>query len=98
MKSFIVWVSIIALGYTHVFAQKIATLEVSLPKSTNGLALPANIELDKITFNSDSSLALVEVNGNKRTPVPCQISQGVVRTLNWIITPIGANAQKRVYE
>ena len=79
-------------------AQRIATLEVDVSKKTNGLAIPASVELDKLTFASDSSLILVEVSGNRRMAVPFQVSQGNVRTLNWVISPSAANVKKRVYE
>jgi hypothetical protein len=84
--------------FSKTYAQKIATLEVDVSKNMNGLAIPANVELDKLTFASDSSLTLVEVNGNKRTPVPFQIGQGTTRTINWIVTPSAGNLKKRIYE
>jgi hypothetical protein len=87
-----------ALLVSKTYAQKIATLEVDVSKNTNGLAIPTSVELDKITFASDSSLVLIEVDGNKRTQVPFQINQGNVRTLNWIATPSVKNVKKRVYE
>ena len=51
---------------SNTYAQKIATLEVDLNKATNGLAIPASVDLDKLTYNSDSSLSLIELDGNKK--------------------------------
>ena len=85
--------------FQKIFAQKIATLEVDLSKTTNGMAVPASLELDKLTYYSDSSLTLIEIDGAKRTPVPFQISQGEQRLLNWLVKPgTGATAKKKVFE
>jgi hypothetical protein len=86
------------LTITKANAQRIATLEVDVSKNSSGLAIPASIELDKLTFASDSSLILVEVSRNRSTAVPFQISHGNVRTLNWMISPSAANVKKRIYE
>lgn len=93
-KSTVFFLALIVISKTY--AQKIATLEVDLSKATSGLAFPTSVSLDKITFHSDSSLSLVEVDGTKRTPVPFQISQGQERMLHWIVQP--GNAKKRVFE
>src|SRR5690348_5330077 len=86
-------------GIPKSFSQKIATLEVILSKATGGMAVPASIELDKLTYSSDSSLALIEIDGTKRTPVPYQISQGEQRLLNWLVKPgTGNAAKKKIYE
>jgi hypothetical protein len=98
MRKYIAWVTIVVLGFANSSAQKIATLEVSFSGNSNGLAVPVNIELDKLTFSSDSSITLVEVNGNKRTPVPCQVSHGGTRRLNWIVPATTENIKKRLYE
>lgn len=82
--------------FISIHAQRIATLEADLSKATNGLAVPASIDLDKITFSSDSVLTLVEVVGNKRTSIPFQISQGEHRTLNWMVKAPAANTSKKI--
>ena len=80
-------------------SQKIATMEVDLSRSMHGLAVPASVALDRISFSSDSSLMLVEVDGNKRTPVPFQISQGQERILYWVVQPgTASGAKKRIFE
>jgi hypothetical protein len=81
------------------FSQKIASLEVDLSTTAAGMTIPASIELDKLTYYSDSSLSLFEVEGTKRTAVPFQISQGEQRLLNWLVKPgTGSSARKKVFE
>lgn len=80
------------------YAQKIGTLEVTLAKPTNNLAVPVKTNLDAITFLPDSSLTLVEVQGSKRLTIPYQIESGAERFLHWIIEPASAKAGKHVYE
>jgi hypothetical protein len=64
------------------FAQRIATFRLEIPAGPVGI--PVRINLDEITFISDSLLSLVEVSGNTRTPVPFQISR---RELYWMVHP-----------
>lgn len=78
--------------------QRIATLEVELPNSTEGLSVPAKIDLDAITFVADSALALIEIQGTKRTPVPFQIDNGDVRTLYWMVKTDNDKNKKKTYE
>lgn len=78
-------------------AQKIATLEVTLPAATNGVAVPVSTNLDNITFLPDSSLVLAEVKGSTRTPVNFQIETGEHRLLYWLVKPTGEQ-KKLVYE
>src|SRR5215469_1185013 len=82
----------------NVRAQKIATLEVELPKPTNGLAIPVNIDLDDITFVKDSSLSLVQVQGNKKTAVPFQIRNGQHRTIYFLVHPENDHQKKYIYQ
>lgn len=77
-------------------AQKIATLAVELPTQTNGIEVPVNIALDKITFIADSMLNLVEVQGNSRVPVPFQIDHNGERTLHWLVSK--STRKKHTYE
>ena len=76
------------------YAQKIAGFEISL-KPPHTLSAPASINLDEITFLHDSVLTLVEVTGNKRTPVAYQIQNNNHRTLHWLVEP---GKGKHVYE
>src|ERR1044071_9947085 len=76
-------------------AQRVATFEVNLDRPANGLSIPASVNLDDVTFLSDSILSLVEVIDNVRTtPVPFQIQQGDHRTITWNINT-KSNSKKR---
>ncbi|MES1220525.1 MAG: PmoA family protein [Bacteroidota bacterium] len=90
-------VFVVALSIKN-HAQKIATLEVDLSRSTNGIEVPVSTDLDAITFLPDSSLNLVEVKGNTRVPVPFQISQGSQRKLVWAVKSEKNSAEKRTFE
>ncbi len=68
-------------------AQTIAGFKITLPKATNGIAIPASVNLDALTFLADSSLSLFEVNGNKRIEVAYQIKQEGHRTMYWSVQP-----------
>lgn len=61
-------------------SQTIATLEVDLSRPTNGLSVPLETDLDKITLLPDSVLSL-QANGS---PIPFQIEAGEHRTLHWM--------------
>src|SRR5436190_1048525 len=73
--------------FNNTGAQKIASFDVELSKPAAGLEIPVNINLNGITFIKDSSLSLIEINGNKKTSVPFQIRQDEQRMLYWIIKP-----------
>jgi hypothetical protein len=79
-------------------AQQIATLEVELTKPTNGIQVPAKIDLDAITFLSDTELSLVEVHGTKRTPVPFQVDSRENRILYWMVNAENDKIKKHTYE
>lgn len=87
-----------AISYTGSFAQRIATLEVALTKPTNGLHVPAKVDLDAITFLSDSALSLVEVQGSKRIPIAFQIENRESRALHWMVNSENDEIKKRTYE
>ena len=70
-------------------AQTIASFKITLPKATHGIAIPASINLDALTFMSDSSLSLFEVNGSKKNEVPYQIKQEGNRTMYWSVMAAG---------
>jgi len=76
-------------------AQKISTFELDLPVSTNGIEVPVNIDLDRITNVPDSSLSLLLVKGSERISVPFQIS-GDKRNLHWMVKSDGE--KKIVFE
>jgi len=85
------------LFFSFAQGQKIATLEVELPASTNSMLVPVSANLDNITFVADSLLTLVEVEGSKRTAVPFQINDGKQRTLYWTVKS-GDNQKKKIFE
>jgi hypothetical protein len=70
------------------WSQRIASLEVDISRPMNGLAIPAEADLDAITFLPDSALELLKVQSDgKIYPVPFQIDQDGRRTLHWIVAP-----------
>jgi hypothetical protein len=76
-------------------SQKIATFEVQLPTATSGVAMPASINLDEITFLPDSVLSLVEVIESRSRPVPYQIRNDGSRMLYWSISDPGTQKKRR---
>lgn len=78
-------------------AQTVARFEVDLPKATNGVYVPVNIDLKGITKKSLTSLSLVEVKSNTKNPVPFQVTKGKNRNLSWLATQDGQQT-KRIYE
>jgi len=75
--------------------KRIATFEVQMPVASSGLAFPASVDLDDVTFVADSSLVLQEVGTTVRS-IPYQIFQGDHRTLYWTVTP--SASKKRTYQ
>jgi hypothetical protein len=63
----------------------LASFEVTLAHPLNGVAAPAFLNLDELTFLSDSALSLVETVNNQTRPVPFQIKNNANRTLYWQI-------------
>jgi len=80
------------------YSQKIASFEVELSKATFGLDIPVSINLDDVTYVSDSVLNLLEVKGDKKTAVPFQIEQGDTRKLYWIVKTEAGSAGKHIFE
>ncbi len=79
-------------------AQRLATIELDLQKPLRGLSIPARLDVDAITFQSDSMLTLTEIQGTKRIPVPFQIENKGHRTLYWMVSSDNDKVKKRVYE
>jgi hypothetical protein len=81
------------------FAQKIASLEVNLIKAAYGLNIPLSINLDEVTYLSDTLLVLYEVKDKGKTTVPFQIEPGDPRKLTWMVaTGTGSAGEKHMYE
>ena len=68
-------------------SQSLAKFKIAIDRPSNGLVIPASINLDELSFLPDSALALMQVDGNKKTPIPFQIKQEENRTLYWNIAP-----------
>jgi hypothetical protein len=83
--------------HVHANAQRIATFDVDASRLPVDMSDIASIDLDQLTFLSDTILHLVEVDGTKRTEVPYQIEHGESRKLYWIVRS-GAKTKKRTYE
>lgn len=94
--AFVVFLTVFTFSSLH--AQRLATLEITLPSSSAVMQIPVQVNLDEITFVHDSLLNLVAVNGNKRTPVPHQIDHGDHRTLHWIIESSDSKIRQHVFE
>ena len=73
-------------------SQTIAKFDIELKSPLNGLALPAMLNLDGISFLPDSALSLMEVLGSTRVAVPFQIKQDEQRILYWQVKD---NGQKK---
>ena len=86
MKTMLIATAMLLMS-TALSAQTLAKFRITLDKPTNGLAIPVSIDLDQLSFASDSTIQLMEVDGKKRTAIPFQIEQGRQRTLHWKIMP-----------
>jgi len=81
------------------YAQKVASLEVNLTKAAYGLNIPVSINLDEITYLSDTLLVLYEVKDKGKTTVPFQIEPGDTRKLTWMIAAgTGSAGEKHMFE
>jgi hypothetical protein len=82
------------LIFANGYAQRIATFEVALNNANSELEIPVKTDLNAITLLSDTVLSLVEVRGDRRSPVSFQIENGEQRALHWLIKSGG----KHVFE
>ncbi|MDP4224227.1 MAG: PmoA family protein [Bacteroidota bacterium] len=81
-----------------IYSQKIATLEVMLDKPASGLNIPVSINLDEVTWLSDTLLVLYEVRDGKQNIVPYQIEPGVPRKLTWMVAAGTTAGEKHKFE
>jgi len=79
-------------------AQKIASLEVNLARPASGMKIPVSINLDEITYLSDTLLALYETRDGGRALVPFQIEPGNPRKMTWMVTSGNKENEKISYE
>lgn len=94
----LITIALLAAACQQSHAQKIATFEVELSAATNGLDIPVSVDLNNVTFMADSSLSLVEVEGNKSTSIPFQIEENAQRILHWTVTYKNDSRKKRTYQ
>jgi hypothetical protein len=78
--------------------QMIASFEVNLTKETYGLNIPVSINLDNVTYLSDTLLALYEVTNKSKTAVTFQIEEGNPRKLSWMVKTGTNPREKHLYE
>jgi hypothetical protein len=79
-------------------SQKIASLEVRLAQPPSGIDIPVSVDLDAITFLSDTLLQLNEIQGKTIIAVPFQIEYGDSRKLHWLVSAGTSANKKHLYE
>jgi len=80
------------------YSQKVATLELVLSNAPDRFDLPVSINLDEITYESDTLLVLYEIKSDTRIIVPFQIEPGNPRRLTWMVSPANGRDEKHSYE
>ena len=83
------------MGAASSNAQVLSTLKVELDHPATGIDIPVHAMLDPITHLPGSELRLVEVLGNKRTPVVFQVDAGPKRKLTWLVSD---RTKSHIYE
>jgi len=91
-------VVVLSLLFTTGFSQKIASFEVTFPMATSGMDIPVTVDLDDVTYVTDSLLSLLEVAGAKRNEIPFQIEQGDPRKLHWVVMTGTAPGARYIFE
>jgi hypothetical protein len=91
----VVFFSLISLS---TYSQQIASLEVNLKEAAFGLNLPVSINLDEITYLSDTLLVLYEIKDYGKKAITFQIEPGNPRKLTWNVTTGTGRGEKHVYE
>ena len=89
---------VLSLAGLNTYSQKVASLEVNLMKPAYGLNLPVSINLDDVTYLSDTLLVLYEINDKGKTAVPFQIEPGNPRKLTWMVATGTGQGEKHTYE
>jgi hypothetical protein len=88
---------LLVINTPNVFAQPIAKL--TLHNLDNRIETPVYIDLDNLTFVTDSSLVLQQFVGDKKIPVAFQIEYGYHRFLWWIVKKNNSSTGKsQVFE
>ena len=78
-------------------AQRIATLEITIPAAQKGLTIPIKQNLDAITTLPDSVLQLFETGSTGRKEVPFQTNYEGARMLHWQV-PQQQVPMRKTYE
>lgn len=94
----IILLTVVFFLATTSFSQKIASFEVLFPRGTSGLDIPVSVDLDEITYISDTLLSLYELSGDKRNEIPFQVEQGNPRKLYWIITTGTGSSGRHIFD
>ncbi|MFO7622336.1 MAG: PmoA family protein [Bacteroidales bacterium] len=90
--------ALFCLIVTDSFSQKIASIEVEFPKTAHGLEIPVSINLDEITYLSDTLLNLYNITGGQRKAIPFQVEQGGTRLIHWIVATGTGAGEKHQFE
>jgi len=98
MISKIIFTLAISFFFTTGHSQKIASFEANIPAGTSGVDMPVSIDLNDITYLSDTLLSLYEIKGGTRVEIPFQVEQGESRKLYWIITTGDRSSGMYVFE
>ncbi len=104
MKKLLNWfeksaiVILLSLIGLDAYPQKIASLEVNLTKPAFGLDVPVCLNLDEVTYLSDTILSLYEIRDKARKAVPFQVEPGDPRRMTWIVTTGTGSGEKHIYE
>ncbi len=93
----IILIAILSTANLVSAAQVMPTFKVDLPVSTKQIDVPVNVRLDNYKLPVNSSISLVEINGNKKTPVAFQISTGDDKIISWMVSQEG-DQQKHTYQ
>jgi hypothetical protein len=89
------WLVFLSFTTCPGYAQVIATLKVTMDRPANGISVPAEVDLDAISFAPDSTLDLRRVvTPDKIFPVPFQIEHKARRTLHWMVDPPGKDGSR----
>lgn len=98
IKALLTVAALIFLAGTNCQAQKIASLEVNLTSPAFGMKIPVSINLDEVTYLSDTILALYEIKDGTPTKVPFQTEAGNPRKLTWLVSTGTGAGEKHTYE
>jgi hypothetical protein len=91
-------VGIFSLISLNNYSQKVASLEVNLTEAVFGLNLPVSINLDEVTYLSDTLLVLYEIKDKGKKTIPFQIEPGNPRKLTWTVKTGTGQHEKHLYE